>query len=278
MAFLELRQVAYTYPGWPPVVQGVDWTLPEGEFHCLVGRSGCGKTTWLKLAAGLLLPDAGELRLQGQALTGPTPSMGFVFQSPTLLSWLSVQDNVLLPIRLHRPVQPEDVDRAQALLAQMGLTPWLSQSPARLSGGQQSRVAIARALVTDPSLLLMDEPFAALDAITREELQEDLAQLCQARRTSVLFVTHDMAEAVMLADRVAVMSQGRVVADVSIPLDRPRTRDLRYGAQFNALCAQVRAAMDVGSTQTVGEHAVPATVAESTASPAKSIVTGTVPW
>jgi NitT/TauT family transport system ATP-binding protein len=140
-------------------------------------------------------------------------------------------------------VQAEDVDRAQALLAQMGLTPWLSQSPARLSGGQQSRVAIARALVTDPSLLLMDEPFAALDAITREELQEDLALLCQARRTSVLFVTHDMAEAVMLADRVAVMSQGRVVADVPIPLDRPRTRDLRYGAQFNALCAQVRAAM-----------------------------------
>lgn len=247
MTFLKLSQVGYTYPGWPPVVQGVDWTLPEGEFHCLVGRSGCGKTTWLKLAAGLLFPDAGELRLQGRVLTGPTPSMGFVFQSPTLLNWLSVLDNVLLPIRLHRPVQADDADRARSLLAQMGLTPWLGQSPARLSGGQQSRVAIARALINEPALLLMDEPFAALDAITREELQDELAQLCRARRTSVLFVTHDMAEAVYLADRVAVMSQGRVVADVSVPLERPRRRELRYGVAFNALCARLRAAMDPGT-------------------------------
>lgn len=274
MAFLELRQVAFTYPGWPPVVQGVDWTLPEGEFHCLVGRSGCGKTTWLKLAAGLLQPDAGELRLQGQALTGPTPSMGFVFQSPTLLNWLSVQDNVLLPIRLHRPVQDADVARAQALLAQMGLTPWLTQSPARLSGGQQSRVAIARALVTEPALLLMDEPFAALDAITREELQDDLAQLCQTRRTSVLFVTHDMTEAVMLADRVAVMSCGRVVADVPVPLERPRRRDMRYGAQFNTLCAHLRKAMDAGQSTNALEHAS----ADSMAVPDVSHGKGTVSW
>ena len=272
MAFLELRQVAYTYPGWPAVVQGVDWTLPHGEFHCLVGRSGCGKTTWLKLAAGLLRPDAGELRLQGQLLTGPTPSMGFVFQSPTLLNWLSVQDNVLLPIRLHRPVQAADVARAQALLAQMGLTPWLAQSPARLSGGQQSRVAIARALVTEPTLLLMDEPFAALDAITREELQDELAQLCQARRTSVLFVTHDMAEAVVLADRVAVMSQGQVVADVPIPLDRPRRRALRYGAQFNALCARLRQAMDVGQAPEVVDASAQDAVVFLAASPEKGQV------
>jgi NitT/TauT family transport system ATP-binding protein len=244
VAFLELHQVAYTYPGWPPVVRGVDWTLPEGEFHCLVGRSGCGKTTWLKLAAGLLMPDAGSLRLQGQALQGPTPSMGFVFQSPTLLAWLSVLENVLLPIRLHRAVQPEDLERATALLAQMGLTPWMAQSPARLSGGQQSRVAIARALITEPALLLMDEPFAALDAITREELQDELAQLCRARRTSVLFVTHDMAEAVYLADRVAVMSRGRVVAQLPVQLERPRRRELRYSAEFNGLCAHLRTAMD----------------------------------
>ena len=244
MAFLELHQVSFTYPGWPPVVQAVDWTLPEGEFHCLVGRSGCGKTTWLKLAAGLLMPDAGELRLQGRVLQGPTASMGFVFQSPNLLTWLNVLDNVLLPIRLHREVQSEDKARAHALLAHMGLTPWLAQSPAQLSGGQQSRVAIARALITEPSLLLMDEPFAALDAITREELQDELAQLCRARRTSVLFVTHDMAEAVYLADRVAVMSHGRVVAQVPVPLVRPRGRECRYSADFNALCARLRTAMD----------------------------------
>jgi len=244
MAFLELQQVGYTYPGWPPVMQGVDWSLPEGEFHCLVGRSGCGKTTWLKLAAGLLRPDHGTLRLQGQAVQGPTPSMGFVFQSPTLLEWLSVLDNVLLPIRLHRAVQPKDVEQAQSLLAQMGLSTWLHQSPARLSGGQQSRVAIARALVTQPALLLMDEPFAALDAMTREDLQWELAQLCRARKTSVLFVTHDMTEAVYLADRVAVMSEGRVVAEVSIDLPRPRRQAVRYSPEFNDLCAHLRARME----------------------------------
>jgi NitT/TauT family transport system ATP-binding protein len=244
MAFLELQQVGYTYPGWPPVMQGVDWSLPEGEFHCLVGRSGCGKTTWLKLAAGLLRPDHGTLRLQGQTVQGPTPSMGFVFQSPTLLDWLSVLDNVLLPIRLHRAVQPKDVEQAQSLLAQMGLSTWLHQSPARLSGGQQSRVAIARALVTQPALLLMDEPFAALDAMTREDLQWELAQLCRARKTSVLFVTHDMTEAVYLADRVAVMSEGRVVGNVAIDLPRPRRQAVRYSPEFNDLCAHLRARME----------------------------------
>jgi NitT/TauT family transport system ATP-binding protein len=244
MAFLELQHVSYTYPGWPPVIEGVDWTLPEGEFHCLVGRSGCGKTTWLKLAAGLLRPDAGVLRLQGEAVQGPSPSMGFVFQSPTLLDWLSVQDNVLLPIRLHRPVLASDVAQARSLLAQMGLTNWLHQSPARLSGGQQSRVAIARALVTGPSLLLMDEPFAALDALTREDLQQELAQLCRSRRTSVLFVTHDMTEAVYLADRVAVMSAGRVVGDVAVSLPHPRRQAMRYGPEFNDLCARLRTLMD----------------------------------
>jgi NitT/TauT family transport system ATP-binding protein len=241
MAFLELNNVSYTYPGWSPVMSGVDWTLPEGEFHCLVGRSGCGKTTWLKLAAGLLRPDAGTLRLQGREVREPLPSMGFVFQSPTLLDWLSVLDNVLLPIRLHRRVLPADTARAQSLLDQMALTPWLHQSPARLSGGQQSRVAIARALVIEPALLLMDEPFAALDAMTREDLQSELSQLCRARRTSVLFVTHDMSEAVYLADRVAVMSQGRVVGEVAVPLSHPR---LRYSPEFNDVCAQVRALMD----------------------------------
>jgi len=244
MAFLELQQVGYTYPGWPPVMQGVDWSLPEGEFHCLVGRSGCGKTTWLKLAAGLLRSDHGTLRLQGQTVQGPTPSMGFVFQSPTLLDWLSVLDNVLLPIRLHRAVQPKDVEQAQSLLAQMGLSTWLHQSPARLSGGQQSRVAIARALVTQPALLLMDEPFAALDAMTREDLQWELAQLCRARKTSVLFVTHDMTEAVYLADRVAVMSEGRVVGNVAIDLPRPRRQAVRYSPEFNDLCAHLRARME----------------------------------
>jgi len=245
VAFLELHQVAYTYPGWPPVVQGVDWTLPEGEFHCLVGRSGCGKTTWLKLAAGLLMPDAGSLRLQGQVLKGPTPSMGFVFQSPTLLPWLSVLDNVLLPITLHRAARREDEAHALDLLARMGLSALAQQRPPQLSGGQQSRVAIARALVTRPHLLLMDEPFAALDAITREELQNDLLAVCQAQGLTVVFVTHSIYESVYLSSRVVVMSArpGRIVADIPMADPHTRTPEYRLAPLYGERCRTVRAAL-----------------------------------
>ena len=241
---LQMRQVRYTYPGWPPVVDGVNWAMAPGEIHCLVGRSGCGKTTLLKLAAGLMQPEAGMVWLAQQPVVSPHPDMGFVFQSPTLLDWLSVRDNVLLPITLHRAVQPEDEAHAHDLLARMGLSALAQQRPPQLSGGQQSRVAIARALVTRPRLLLMDEPFAALDAITREELQNDLLAVCQAQGSSVLFVTHDMAEAVYLADRVTVMAQGKLQGEVQVDLPRPRPTDLRYTPRFNALCAELRTMMD----------------------------------
>lgn len=243
-ALLQMRQVRYTYPGWPPVVEAVDWDIASGEIHCLVGRSGCGKTTLLKLAAGLMRPTSGSVSLAQSPVLAPQPDMGFVFQAPTLLDWLSVRDNVLLPIALHG--SPSAAQRADAddLLARVGLSALATQRPTQLSGGQQSRVAIARALVTQPRLLLMDEPFAALDAITREELQNDLLAVCQAQRTSVFFVTHDMTEAVYLADRVAVMAQGRVHRDVVIDLPRPRHAALRYSPRFNALCAELRAVMD----------------------------------
>ena len=241
---LQMQQVRYTYPGWPPVVDGVDWAMAPGEIHCLVGRSGCGKTTLLKLAAGLMQPEAGMVWLAQQPVVSPHPDMGFVFQSPNLLAWLSVLDNVLLPITLHRDALRDDEAHAHDLLARMGLSALAQQRPPQLSGGQQSRVAIARALVTRPRLLLMDEPFAALDAITREELQNDLLAVCQAQGSSVLFVTHDMAEAVYLADRVAVMSQGKLQGEVQIDLSRPRRTDLRYTPRFNALCAELRTMMD----------------------------------
>jgi len=245
-AFLDMQQVSYTFPGWPPVVQGVDWDIAQGEFHCLVGRSGCGKTTLLKLAAGLLRPDAGTVQLQGRPPQPPGPHIGFVFQAPTLLEWLSVRDNVLLPVSLQRTPGADDVARAEQLLAQLGLGAHGQHYPRQLSGGQQSRVAIARALLPEPPILLMDEPFAALDAITREELQDELQAMCRARGTSVFFVTHDIAEAVYLADRVAVMSQGRIRRDVRVELPRPRSQDVRYGAAFNAICAELRHAMDEG--------------------------------
>ena len=244
MAFLDMQGVSYTYPGWPPVVQRVDWDITQGEFHCLVGRSGCGKTTLLKLAAGLLQPDEGQVSLQGQAVRRPGPGTGFVFQAPTLLDWLTVLDNVLLPVTLQRQPTAQDVARAEQLLAQMGLVSHAGHYPRQLSGGQQSRVAIARALVLEPPILLMDEPFAALDAITREELQDELQAMCRARGTSVFFVTHDIAEAVYLADRVAVMEGGRIRHDIRVELPRSRTQDVRYSAAFNALCAELRRAMD----------------------------------
>ncbi len=242
--FLDMRQVSYTFPGWPPVVQRVDWDITAGEFHCLVGRSGCGKTTLLKLAAGLLRPDEGTVLLQGQALREPGPHIGFVFQQPTLLDWLSVLDNVLLPLSLQRKPTAEDVTRAEALLVQLGLGAHTQHRPRQLSGGQQSRVAITRALLPEPPILLMDEPFAALDAITREELQDALQAVCRARGTSVFFVTHDIAEAVYLADRVAVMDAGRIRHDIRVDLPRARNQDVRYSPAFNAICAELRHAMD----------------------------------
>jgi len=243
VSFLAMRGVGYTFPGWPPVVQGVDWEVGAGEFHCLVGRSGCGKTTLLKLAAGLLRPDRGSITFQDAALTAPGPRAGFVFQSPTLLEWHNVIDNVLLPVSLrHRP-GPGEVARARQLLGQLGLAGHERRHPRQLSGGQQSRVALARALVLEPALLLLDEPFAALDAITREELQDDLLRMCRERSTTVLFVTHDIAEAVYLGDRIAVMDGGRIVEQVTVDLPRPRGTATRTSEAFMRRCAQVRAAM-----------------------------------
>jgi len=240
LTFLSMRGVGYTFPGWPPVVRGVDWEVGEGEFHCLVGRSGCGKTTLLKLAAGLLHPDEGAIRLRGKNLLAPGPDLGFVFQSPTLLEWQRVLDNVLLPVSLqHRPTSQE-VDKAQQLLAQLGLSAHARHYPRQLSGGQQSRVALARALILEPSLLLLDEPFAALDAITREELQDDLLHMCRSRKTTVLFVTHDIAEAVYLADFVAVMDAGSIAGEIRVDMARPRGPDARTSAAMSRHCARVR--------------------------------------
>lgn len=243
-----MRGVSYSFPAYPQVVNQVDWQIARGEVHSLVGRSGCGKTTLLKLAAGLLLPDAGTVTVDGQALRKPGSQLGFVFQAPTLLEWKTVLDNVLLPVTLQRKPLPADRARADELLALMGLSGLGRRFPTELSGGQQSRVAIARALLLAPSLLLLDEPFAALDAITREELQDDFLRICRLAQTTVFFVTHDISEAVYLADRVAVMADGKITDDLAVDLPWPRGRELRYGVPFNAVCAQVRRAMDGGVT------------------------------
>lgn len=242
---LRFQGVGYTYAG-QPVVQGVDWALAPGTTHCLVGRSGCGKTTLLQMAAGLLSPTQGVVHRGDQPLSAPRRDTGLVLQSPTLLDWLTVLDNVLLPIALQRRPGAGDTQRAHNLLGQLGLEGLHQRYPAQLSGGQQSRVALARALLLEPPLLLLDEPFAALDALTRESLQDALIALCAARPTTVLFVTHDIAEAVYLADRVVVMGQGCCVADVAVALPRPRPAGTRYSPAFNQLCAAVRAHLDGG--------------------------------
>ncbi|CAH1665405.1 Bicarbonate transport ATP-binding protein CmpD [Hyphomicrobiales bacterium] len=243
--FVTIEQVGYRYdPTGPAIVAGIDWTIPRGEIHCLLGRSGCGKTTLLKLAAGLLMPTQGNIRIGGEALHGPSPRAGFVFQAPTLLDWLSALDNVLLPISLKRRPTATDRDAALDLLARVGLTDFAGRHPPELSGGQQSRIAVARALIGNPDLLLLDEPFAALDALTREELQDDLLRLCALNGTTALFVTHDIGEAVYLADKVAVMAAGRLTHVRRIELARPRHRDMRYAPSFTAACRALRDAMD----------------------------------
>ena len=243
-SFLQLDTLHFAYPERDEVVRDVCLQLALGEIHCLIGRSGCGKTTVLKLAAGLLTPQQGQVQLKGQRVLQPGADMGFVFQSPTLLHWLSVIDNVLLPISLHGAVTHDHRTYGEQLLAQMGLATLRDDKPHQLSGGQQSRVAMARALITRPAVLFMDEPFAALDAITREELQRDFLALCQTHGTAVLFVTHDMAEAVYLADRVSLMHAGRMHAPLQIDLPRPRHSAMRYTPAFNALCEQLRHTMD----------------------------------
>ena len=240
MNFLSLRGLSFGYPGQAPVVEGLNLDLAAGEIHCLVGRSGCGKTTLLKLAAGLLRPAAGTVTVRGAPLADRR-AVGFVFQQPTLLDWLSVRDNVLLPVTLQRPPRGSDVQAAEALLAQLGLAGYGQRRPRQLSGGQQSRVALARALLLQPPLLLLDEPFAALDASTREDLQGDLLRLCRARATTALFVTHDIAEAVFLGDRVSVLGAGHLVQSLAVP--RGTARDT---PAFGACCAALRAALAQG--------------------------------
>jgi NitT/TauT family transport system ATP-binding protein len=245
MAYLSLQDVTYSYAKNNLIVDAVNLYVEKGKFHSLLGRSGCGKTTLLKLAAGLLTPNEGCTLFQGERIK-PSEKIGFVFQAPTLLEWKSVMDNVLLPVSLKRKVTKEHVEKAETLLDLMGLSHLKKEYPTRLSGGQQSRVSIARALIGSPTLLYMDEPFSALDAITREELQDDLLRLCELHQMTVLFVTHDISEAVYLSDRIAVMDKGRIIHEFFVDLQDRHTPDSRYSGQFSQLCLEIRTAISGG--------------------------------
>ena len=241
---LRLRDVSFSYLDGVETLLSINLDLAPGELHCLIGRSGCGKTSLLKLAAGLLSPKGGEVVWNNQPLNAPQSDMGFVFQRATLLDWLDVLNNVLLPISLHKKINDQDIEKAKRLLQRLGLGSKHQEKPPQLSGGQQSRVAIARALITRPRILFMDEPFASLDAITREELQHDLMDVCAEHKTSILFVTHDIGEAVFLGNKVSVMAEGKIHHTLQINLPHPRHNAIRHTPEFNHYSAGLRQAME----------------------------------
>lgn len=243
-ALLSLEGVRFGWPGAGELLHGIDLQLQAGQCHVLLGRSGCGKSSLLKLAAGLLPATGGAVHWRGQPVRGPQADVALVFQRPTLLDWLSVLDNVLLPISLHRRVLPEDHAHARHWLERLGLHGLAGRRPTQLSGGQQSRVAIARAWMQRPALLCMDEPFAALDALTREELQRDLLAVCAEQSTAVLFVTHDLQEAAFLGDQVSLLHGGRLGTPLVVAEPRPRSAHWRDAPGFHAACAQLRRTLE----------------------------------
>lgn len=211
--------------------------VAAGEFVCLLGPSGCGKSTLLHIVAGFIEADEGEIVAYDQTVSGPGADRCVLFQSPTLFPWLTSRDNVLFGPRSRGLVSDETKRHADELLTTVGLGDFKDHYPHQLSGGMRHRAALARALINRPRILLMDEPFAALDAITREQMQDFLLELWQREQMTVLFVTHDVEEAALLSDRVCIMSPrpGRIVEVVDIDLDRPRDKALRDTAEFMAL-------------------------------------------
>ena len=223
-------------------LRDITLAIARDQFVTLVGPSGCGKSTVLKLISGITPPSEGEVRLNGQRLERPSRKIGMVFQRPVLLPWRNVVDNVLFPIEmLGWPVQAYR-DTAKRLIKLVGLQGFENALPGELSGGMQQRASICRALIYDPEMLLMDEPFGALDAMTREDLSIELLRIWTERRKTVVFVTHSINEAVLLADRVIVMSArpGQVVIDMSITLPRPRSLLTEFTSEFKDYVQMIR--------------------------------------
>ena len=240
-ALVQLRQVGKTFSNGTLALQGLDLDLRRGEFVSLLGPSGCGKSTALRLIAGLVAPSSGSVDWPD----GADAKLGFVFQEPTLMPWRTVFGNVRLPLQMQGVSKVEAVPRIMAALARVGLEGFAQSYPRQLSGGMKMRVSIARALVTAPSLLLMDEPFAALDEITRSRLNDDLLTLWAAQRLTIGFVTHSVFESVFLSSRILVMAArpGRVVADIPIPAPYPRDDAFRTSETYNHYCRIVSAAL-----------------------------------
>ena len=221
-------------------VHDVSLEVGQGEFVSIVGPSGCGKTTILNMIAGFIPASGGEILLDGRAVDGPGPERGVVFQSFALFPWKTVLDNVAFGPKIRGLPKAECEKIAREYLALAGLAHAAGRYPNELSGGMQQRVGVVRALANQPDVLLMDEPFASVDAQTRMTLQEELTRIWQERRPTIIFITHDVGEAVFLANRVVVLSKGRILKEIAVPLPRPRAWDrLTEDTAFKALCGQV---------------------------------------
>jgi NitT/TauT family transport system ATP-binding protein len=227
---IRVDHVDFAFPmrggGRLPVLDDIELDVAGGEVVALIGPNGSGKSTLLRLVAGLLAPDRGAVALAGEPVTGPDPRIGLVFQEPRLLPWRSAADNITYPLELAGWPGPRQQERLAALIDLVGLDPGvIGNRPAELSGGQQQRVALARALALEPGVLLLDEPFSALDALTRERFDLELLRLWERTAPTIVLVTHSIAEAILVADRVVVLSPrpGRVVADLPVELPRPRS-------------------------------------------------------
>ncbi|MDI3307927.1 MAG: ABC transporter ATP-binding protein [Acetobacteraceae bacterium] len=245
---LRIRGVTRTFPGQgragPTLaLQPTDVTVAPGEFVAILGPSGCGKSTLLRIVAGLDRPTGGSVTLNGRPVTGPGPDRGMVFQSYTLFPWLTVEQNIRFGLRERGLPEAQQREIAARFIARTGLRGFENHWPRQLSGGMQQRTALARALANDPEILLLDEPFGALDHQTRELMQELLLEIWEADRKTVLFVTHDIDEAVFLANRVLVMSArpGRIKAELPIPLPYPREWTVKTTPEFGQLKAQLMA-------------------------------------
>jgi ABC-type nitrate/sulfonate/bicarbonate transport system ATPase subunit len=245
---LRIAGITRTFPGQgragPTLaLQPTDLTVQPGEFVAILGPSGCGKSTLLRIVAGLDRPTAGVVRLDETPIAGPGPDRGMVFQSYTLFPWLTVEKNIRFGLRERGVAEAEQREIAARFIARVGLKGFENHWPRQLSGGMQQRTALARALANDPEILLLDEPFGALDHQTRELMQELLLEIWEADRKTVLFVTHDIDEAVFLANRVLVMSArpGRIKAEVPVPLPYPRDWTVKTTPEFGALKGRLMA-------------------------------------
>ncbi len=246
---LDARNLTAIFPngnGGLKALEDLSFSVCGEEFVCVLGPSGCGKTTLLRLLAGLLPPSIGQVFYHGELLHGPRSSVGIVFQKANLMPWRTVLQNITLPLEVAHLPAAQARQRAAELIELVGLQNFTDSLPGDLSGGMAQRVAIARALVHDPDLLLMDEPFGALDALTRERMGAELLRLWELRRKTVIMVTHSISEALLLADRVLVLSArpGTLRLDLAVELPRPRSQEMRYTPAFQSLARYLRSAIE----------------------------------